>query len=744
MQLRLGTIMRLRTIILLVLAVLAIIAGLVLPAFAGDGDGNDGGNDREIHVYIYHNYYVPYAPDASNCFGAYRLISTRGYNDRGDLALSRTTRMNNEIKTDYVASYRGLSQLYRDDVIVFTDFAVTAGPFEEIEYSGNRYVYHHIKRYYFESPRAFAGYMADLSPTTGSRAYTALGKPYTIALNREVMKNYMPSLSPVDMVPNFPGSSALKDISYRNWTQKPASVGANVWAYTKQMAEVDSKGNPIQTSGNSRSGSFSFRGSRDRYFNYIVALNSKNPSVKDQSGFWSLFSYEILSHIDEYRESGSIDTEQAYDRHSLPVPQEAKQAGQTYPTALLEALKWGKQNIYYSEGAEDTFNYAAPFRGDYPAVAVAPAGGDLIWRYKDVPRQDVIHDTYSEMGERIGNAPKAKKSVPMPYTPGSGALDSLRSTYPGFWHVPKPELWDNTNLTVNINDPEYLGTAPFCRAQAQLYYSGLGGNTYKLGTFGNANNGYEAMADFLKVSRGSIGSGINYLNSFLTRVRQAPFNSRPQVKQSGRSGAQYVDMPWSEPYLPGGKTGGIWQWWYRNDRSFYKTLVPLMSQDSGMALFTAPGATAWNLGVRRMRYPQVHIDRLLNIDESRTYGISTQQEVKARNFAEDSYYQDTAGAMRKNSVSYLKEYRQTPNVDHGNVKLSGSNYRLFSSPLSIRYYPVYINNSASVTKQFPFVGAGKLVDPMQASQSFTKLWRSMPLPGAAAAGLSYEPADWLK
>ena len=292
-----------------ILALFAVLDAIALPVRAE--------SDTVIHVYIYHDYYVPYMPGADNCYGVYRIIGSRGYQEISELAVSRHVQggklpgsegIKIPANTDYVGQYHDTRTLYRDDVFLFTAFQITAGPFEEIIYSG-RYVYHHIKTYYFEAPYSVAGYMADFSPITGSNAYTSTGRPWLIAADTDTIKRYMPSYTPIMITPNFPGAAALSKVSYRSWkTLDSGNVTTKDWAYISKI-EQKSISEQKQKYGGRRGGTYS----------YILTTNPSNDTVKDMIGWWSPWAYELLATVDDIRENGEIDEQQSYDKVGPPV-----------------------------------------------------------------------------------------------------------------------------------------------------------------------------------------------------------------------------------------------------------------------------------------------------------------------------------------------------------------------------------------------------------------------------------------
>lgn len=682
-------------------------------------------SDHIIHVYIYHDYYVPYMPGADNCYGVYRIVGSRGYQEISEVSVSRyvqagklpgsedTTVPNG---TDYVGQYHDARTLYRDDVFLFTSFQITAGPFEEIIWSGN-YVYHHIKTYYFEAPYSVAGYMADFSPITGSSAYNETGRPWLIAADLSVIKQYMPDFEPVMVTPNFPGASALAGVSYADWKLlSSGKVTSNDWGYISKVTD----------SSDSNSRGYSRRSGR-RY-SYILTTNPANDSIKDIVGWWSPWAYEMLATVDDIRENGEIDEQQPYDELKLELTDEDRQAGITsIPQALINALKWDRPTIYYDESTINAYIYGAPQSGSVPSLGST----SHVWRYRMSPTLKGTEAIYREVSDKIIDAAKEGKSVPMPWTAGTGALDTLQGSTPGYWHVPKAGSLENKSMSIISFDPEFLGQTPFHRAQSNLYSYG----DRNAPTLAGISDSYKSMSSFLGTS---VGEKTNFLPAFNNKILRSPFKYGSLNIQS-KNGYKYSSAVWNDPYMPGDSdTSSIWYWWSRNYSPFYKYIAPLSAVHSGMTLFDADDTTGWDRGIQRVRLPQmVHTD-VSDINTTKTYSTSTQSSIKSRNISDIGSYTDYSGKAQQNKVNYVSEYKKAKPVDYGSVTLKGFNNTTVLSPMSVRYYPADINSLSSIRKAFPFLGTSISVPDMSKHNTLWKMFdRNM-----SFSGINKAPVEW--
>lgn len=702
-----------------ILALFAMLVAIALPVRAE--------SDTVIHVYIYHDYYVPYMPGADNCYGVYRIIGSRGYQEISELAVSRHVQRGKlpgsegikiPANTDYVGQYHDTRTLYRDDVFLFTAFQITAGPFEEIIYSG-RYVYHHIKTYYFEAPYSVAGYMADFSPITGSNAYTSTGRPWLIAADTDTIKRYMPSYTPIMITPNFPGAAALSKVSYRSWkTLDSGNVTTKDWAYISKI-EQKSISEQKQKYGGRRGGTYS----------YILTTNPSNDTVKDMIGWWSPWAYELLATVDDIRENGEIDEQQSYDKVELKLTNEDKAAGITaIPQELINALQWDKLSIYYDQSTIDAYLYGAPQNGSTPILGST----SRVWRYREVPTLKNIEAVYKDVSDRIIEASRTGKTVPMPWTPGAGALDMLQGGTAGYWHVPKAGLLENKSMSLISFDPEFLGQSPFHRAQSNLY----GNGNRKSPTLSGITDPFESMNTFLGSNNASENN--NFLSAFNRRISASPFKyGYLNIKK--QNGYEYAPALWNDPYMPGdADTSSIWYWWSRNYTPFYKQIAPLVSLGSGMALFDADDTTAWSRGIQRQRLPQLVMRKNVNINTTELYPISTQNSIKSRNLPEIGSYTDNAGKVHKNAVNYVSEYKKAKPIDYGSVTLKGHNSFTFLSPLSVRYYPANLSAISTIKKAFPFLDQSiKIPD----SSTHKKLWEIFDRQ-IESSGINKSPVEW--
>lgn len=679
-----------------IFAFIVVIAGSAVKSYA---------EDSTIHVYIYHDYYVPYMPGADNCYGVYRIVGSRGYQNISELAVSRTTQAGKlpgsdsvsiPESTDYVGQYQDTRSLYRDDVFVFTSFQITAGPFEEITMSGN-VIYHHIKTYYFEAPYAVVGYMADFSPVTGSSAYTTTGRPWLIAADLKTILTYMPTYDATLTTPNYPGSSSLASVSYADWkTLGSGNVTSNDWAYISRSTYTGTYGRI-----------FSIRNNNQRY-SYILTANPTNASVKDIVGWWSPWAYEILQTVNDIRENGEIDAQQSYDEFEITLTATDIAAGiTTVPSELLAAMEWDKVSIYYDESTIDGYMYGTPLTN-------TPALGSTsqVWRYTGTPTLDNINTAYQEVSNLIIEAAQEGQSVAMPWTAGTGTLDSLQGSVVGFFHVPKAGSLENKSMSILTFDPEFIGQYPFHRAQYSLYSSG----NRSTPTLGGYTESLKSMSAFLGTT---VSENSNYLSAFTRKISSSPFKYGLSI--STRNSYEYTSNDiWNDPYMPGDSdTSDIWYWWRNNNRDFYNEIVPLMAVGSGMTLFDVSGATGWERGIQRKRYPQIILDKDVNLNTTKTFSTSTQTELKSRDLSDISTYTTVSGEVMTNNVSYISDYKNTDPVDYGSVTISGNHSFVCVSPMSVRYYPGNYGALSSIKQVFPFLGSSITLPDMTTHET---LW----------------------
>ena len=703
-----------------------------LHAAEGDGPGGDGG-DHEIHIYYYHDYYIPFVPGMDNCYGAYRILASRGYQSVSTLSLKRTTTPGKlpgaeKIKiptvTDHTSMHSDARELYRDDIIVFTAFhpSATITISDDLDYSRYPYVIHNIRTYHFEVPVSFAGMMADLTPTAGSQAADAIGRPWTIGVDETVAKKYMDSFSIMQFVPNYkpnilaqyghryednddrtiPRFRKSKVVPFKDYEKSdPAGKDKNVYAFV--VKKFDDPNNPK----NNRWGSFSgskFR-KRQYHFYYILMLNPHYESNVDMVGWWSLYSADILNSVDNMR-GEKADKQGEYDRDSA-------EETAMIPPSLKIADSWDSIKITFSKDAFKDFTYSTALS------AGKPYG---VWRWPEIPGYRKVYDVWNKTADRIESemraAAKAKKSYSVPLNP-SYPLAALQSTSPGYWVPPKASVMENKLMSVYSNDPRYIGLAPYARATASLYFS----RDLKASTFTGVSDPYISISAFL--GTGSVGSSTDFRDAFSSKVRSASFQA----------------AGWNDPWLPYmAQNGDIWNMWYKKDPGFYKSVVPLMALDTGMALWDIPGSTAWNLGQQRNRGAKVIAEINTAVNTSVGFPASVQTDLKGRGYSEEKYYQDRAGNTRENHVAYIAAFQKQKLTDFGNIRLQGMDKQKYMTPLSVRYFPVDTRKIPQIRNKFTFLGHSiKLPSYGEHSEM---VWEKFPLPSSAASGLNTAPPVW--
>lgn len=703
-----------------------------LHAAEGDGPGGDGG-DHEIHIYYYHDYYIPFVPGMDNCYGAYRMLASRGYQAISTLSLKRTTTAGKlpgaenvtiPTITDHTSMHSDARELYRDDIIVFTSFhpSATITIPDDLDYSRYPYVIHNIRTYHFEVPVSFAGMMADLTPTAGSQAADIIGRPWTIGVDDTVAKKYMDSFSIMQFVPNYkpnilaqyghryednddrtiPRFRKSKVVPFKDYEKSdPAGKDKNVYAFV--VKKFNDPKNPKANRWGSYSGSM-FR-NRQYHFYYILMLNPHHEANVDMVGWWSLYSADILNSVDNMRKEPR-DQQQEYDRDS------AKEAA-LIPPSLKAADSWESIKITFSKDAFKDYTY------DTVLSSRKPYG---VWRWPEIPGYKKIYRVWNEAADRIEDemraAKKAKRNYSIPLNP-SYQLSAFQSTSPGYWVPPKASALENKLMSVYSNDPKYIGFAPYARATASLYFS----RDLQAPTFAGTGDPYKSMSAFL--GTGNIGPTTDFRNAFYSRVRSPSF-------QSGG---------WNDPWLPYmAQNGDIWSMWYKKDPVFYKNIVPLMALDTGMALWDIPGVTAWNIGVQRNRGAKLIAEINTPVNTTVGFSPSVQTEMKGRNYGEEAYYQDRAGKTQRNHVAYIGDFKKQKLTDFGSVKLQGSDSQKYMTPLSVRYFPVDTGKIPQIRNTFTFLGHG--IKLPSYSEHSEMVWDKFPLPSAAASGLNTAPPVW--
>jgi hypothetical protein len=261
------------------LAAALAVYGLVSPGRALAGDQGDGGADRQVIIDVYHDYYIPFVPGADNCYGTYRFLGQRGVENYQSSSGTRQGQvaMNGDIVpySQNMTDFTDMKDLYRDDVLIFTDFAVVTSR-EDIEYKGN-VEYHHHRKFYYETPCAVLGYVTAMNPLYGVSDYEAFAE---VTLDRETIKRYMPDFR-TDML--CPAS--------RVFGNKPDDPKAGKILQKKAVSGSGSSFGPGSRPGfNSLSG---------QHYRYILSLLPQ--ATPERSGWWMIFSRAVQDYIDMVR-----------------------------------------------------------------------------------------------------------------------------------------------------------------------------------------------------------------------------------------------------------------------------------------------------------------------------------------------------------------------------------------------------------------------------------------------------------
>lgn len=780
-------------VVTLLIMVFSAIGSTSIPATAEPGDGG-GGGDHIIDIWIYHNYYIPYAPGMDNCYGIYRILSSRGYQFKTNFTVQRHVSAgkyligNNDMvsppetnMTDYVAMFNDSRRIYRDDIMVLTTLepgkCLSAGPYEKIEMV-DRYRYHHIHMYYWETPLAFVGMMADMAPDTGSQAVDIVGKPYTIMVDLNLIQKYTPDFNKTVLVPNYKGSAFANTITYNynSWEYKKFPYGTVVKKYTNLPKDEYGRGlfyrYPI----------YGLKRNEKISFFYILSMNKDNADIADISGWWELFSYETLSHIDNIKKMDTTDKQMGYDGHSTPTTPKDPSKTPTATPEMDAAMAWKGVDIKYANDDINDYVYLTKLNevkqravSENPATWISNNG---IFRWFSVPSQKTTDQCWKNTTNKIREEVKANvsqnKSMALPWTASSYPLAMLQSTQPGAWNVPKSEMMENKTMMIHSSNPELIGASPFTSAQASLYYalsytltqckacghvesgkvskcpecgstniritsSGWDGVKKPKGwapTIAGVSDSYQAMSNFMGIN---VGRNTNYLGAFRNKIANTPS----------------LNVNWNDPWLPygGNTTGGLWRYWYSKDNALYKQIVPMMAMDPGMALWElndSSNITAWGLGVKRVREKRGVIrtapgsrkyieSQSVQINQSANFNSSKQSELKSRGYTDDTTFKTRAGEVAKNSVMYISGFKKLPIQNYGDTRVVGSNSFSISSPMTIRYFPVFTSGIGKIKNRFSGLGSIIAVPDYSPHEA---LWKMFELPKAAQSGVNLKPAMW--
>lgn len=189
------------------------------PACAEEGEG--GGEDHWIDRYFYHYEYIPYVNGSDFPRLVYRSVSQLGeqsivasigetqfdVNKWAAKPSSRSTRRQSADMFD-------MRRLYRSDVFIFCDLETKY----EKTYIIEHYPYrdHHFHYYYYEVPRAVAGFGAEGSPGTG---YDRLDRIY---IDRNILAKYVSDFVPTMLAPwaaQFQNEPKGQRTALRQWTK---------------------------------------------------------------------------------------------------------------------------------------------------------------------------------------------------------------------------------------------------------------------------------------------------------------------------------------------------------------------------------------------------------------------------------------------------------------------------------------------------------------------------------------------
>lgn len=693
------------------LAFFLAVMALSLTIITGTGARSEAG-DGVITVHIYHDYYIPYVPGMDNCYGAYRVVGTRGEQNISVLAMQKNTspaRMmeRSDRVNDRTQMYYDARLINRDDVVIFTKFTdEVKAAFKEEKTVGN---YHYIitHTFWYETPYMIAGMTADMSPIAGSSAAHAIGRPWTIAVDADLIKKYTPGFKIADLVPCF------------NGTEPRGKVIKTV--------ELSKKGE-VLTGKNNR---FAGRNGRDRWYWHILSLDPTQKENTDIIGYWDLYSFETLAMVENARENLVPDRQSASDKVSVSLTEDERKNGNTLTDPIISAgTSWNTVAINFTPDTVKDFGAYTPLMEN----KISDPRSQL-WAFNGkLPTQFSLYEVFAQQATAVERA-AASASLSLPWGKESYPLDALISTTPGYWSVPNADVFTNHSMSIFTMDPDMLGKYPFARAQSGLYYDGKASSP----TLAGITKAYDSLSRFLGTN---IGEDTDYSSIFASRVRKLPFKGGFAYNSRGRGRNTYIPQSWNDPWLPGDPASGssIWNFWYKNSKKFYLEAVPTMALRLGLTLWDVPDTTAWNLGIKRERLPHVVANIQSNINTTADYSIQEQADVKSRRFADDDTFLKADGKWAKNNVKEIKNYNSAPNVDLGSTRIHGSDFQLFVESYSVRYFPVYPKGFDKLKKKFSFIG--DKVSDVEISDLYKKIQTVFPLVSERDAGIGTSPRKW--
>lgn len=603
----------------ILIAVLAILA-CAFPALAeSDGSGKDP-------IDIYYHYFIPLQPGASNCYGAYRFLDQRGVENLmamagrrfGQLLVPGTPGGGVKPFDQSIVSYHDMKDVYRDDVVVLTDFDLT----KSYTVTTTDYIYHHI--YHYETPALFVGYHTVMNPVAG------VCSPYNdgldlVLIDRALMARYTAGFKTENLLPTYSQYDPKGDLP--NAQRKKTRAG---W-----IAAVGNGGKPFQ---NRAAGVKTGSGSGSTYY-FIVTLDPLQ--AKEMSGAWEMYTQSILQFIDEvqqhpenYKDPTLKDSEllealkQELTAQGVPSSSISGQSLAAIGAQLTSELK----SDYF-----ENYTFAAPY------ASAASTGTRRVFRFDtSMPASALLntgeaYQLWTRKGNAIANATLSaaakaftqgamQKDVRVTPPAGWGyeGIDSFVALVPSYWVAPGITGITDDSTAFVITDPDLLARWPFSYAQYQIAGKRgpvVGGAPCSLApgsanpcrfefggpTLAPSTGGTEKTLGTAKVSDANATSVVNTLLS-----SYSPLLAKTGIARyrAGKAGSL-----WADPWLPGdaATVSPKWKYWHDTDPAFYTTLAPYMSK--GLSLTLIPprngsvdvnALTGWTKGLERRFTPLVY------------------------------------------------------------------------------------------------------------------------------------------
>ncbi|WP_334139501.1 hypothetical protein [Thermovirga lienii] len=643
----------------------SLLCGIFIPSicFAEPGDG---GEERIIHRY--HHYFIPYQPEAVNCFGVYRILSNYTHQQLGidvgnkehqrkDFAAGKIVNF-----TQKSAFYSSYSDITRGDLFILTDFAARAQR-TDVHHQGNTVIYDHYT-FYYETPMTVLGETVVTSPLFGAEAVDDQDRTL-IVLDRDMMKKYIREISDADFVqillPQFDGPNPRGTLIRSKWLSDTEEIG--VFTLTKD---------------------------------HHVSV-----------GWWDLFSQAILKHIDDIRRNpqkyfGNPSAEDLASLNTMKqfIEEQDKQYHVPPSASPIMNISWTDIKAFYIKDVLDDYIYK-DLTSHYKGLG-------WLYKYKTFLRADEISDLWEAQAEKIADEVWAKAYIRQnetdkdkqfsigrtfaSYVPekdmesedeyrggplditvdapwGLDATDYLVPRHVGFWSAREPyNQYNFCDDFVFVNcDSNYLGRWLWQRAQLKLYEEG------KSKWIVRSKNDGDAWATLA-------GGNPEKMYSILIDLKNKnKYN-------------------WTEPYSPMLKNeDSVWKAVYDMDREFWKQMFPYMSLKfhpvfaSVFEEFSAP--ISWESALQRSYAPQVYSswgDDFMTARPTITADAGKIKEIANSNISP---------LLGNDSMEYIADFQQgakTINDGLASIKTTYKNKQRYSTASQVDVVSVPVHGEKAV------------------------------------------------